>query len=129
MNKDLFTTYLLHIHLSQGKTISIGKLGRFYFKKGNYIYVGSAKTNFIKRIARHMGKRKKRFWHIDYLLQYAKIKGISICKIPEEKLAKILSKKIAIPVKGFGSSDTKAKSHLFYHCIDNFNLMAIIYHD
>ncbi|MGB3477527.1 MAG: GIY-YIG nuclease family protein [bacterium] len=106
-------TYLLQIYLGKPKTIKIGKLGRFYFKRGNYVYAGSAKTNMAKRVARHLRKKKKKFWHIDYLLQYAEVKKVLMSNLSEEKLASLLSKKLAIPVKGFGSSDKKNKSHLF----------------
>jgi len=110
----LAITYLLQIYLGRPKTIKIGKLGRFYFKNGYYLYVGSAKTNMSKRIARHLRKKKKKFWHIDYLLQYAEVKKVLMSNLSEEKLASLLSKKLAMPVKGFGSSDKKSKAHLFY---------------
>lgn len=107
-------TYLLNIYLKKQKSIRIGKLGTFRFKKGNYVYVGSAKRNMAKRIARHLRKKKKKFWHIDYLLQYAEVKKVLMSNLSEEKLASLLSKKLAMPVKGFGSSDKKSKAHLFY---------------
>lgn len=107
-------TYLLHIYLSKPKYIKIGKLGTFTFKKSNYVYVGSAKKNMEKRIARHLRKKKKKFWHIDYLLDFARIKKVWTCHLPEEKVAEILSNELKIPVVGFGSSDTKSKSQLFY---------------
>lgn len=107
-------TYLLQIYLKKQKHIKIGKLGTFRFKKGNYVYVGSAKTNMTKRIARHLRKKKKKFWHIDYLLQYAEVKKVWTSDIIEEKMAALLSEKMEIPVIRFGSSDVKSKSHLFY---------------
>jgi len=111
----LAITYLLQIYLKKQKHIKIGKLGTFRFKKGNYAYVGSAKTNMTKRIARHLRKKKKKFWHIDYLLQYAEVKKVWTSDLTEEKMAALLSEKMEIPVIGFGSSDVKSKSHLFYY--------------
>ncbi len=76
--------------------------------------MGSAKKNMLKRIERHLRNKKKKFWHIDYLLHYAAAKRVWIGNFPEEKMAAILSKKMEIPVLGFGSSDKKSKAHLFY---------------
>ena len=119
------TTYLLHITLRKPRYIKIGKLGSFTFQKGNYIYVGSAKKNMEKRIARHFKRIKKKFWHIDYLLQYAKVKEVWLSNFSEEKLARILSEKLKIPVSGFGSSDKRSKSHLFYGKLDK-NLLNFL---
>jgi len=128
----LAITYFLCIYLKKARSIKIGKLGRFYFKKGNYIYVGSARKKLVKRIERHLTKKKKKFWHIDYLLQYANVNAVWMCNQPEERMANILSKKMAMPVLGFGSTDKKSKSHLFYGKIDkpfllkNFHLRNLL---
>lgn len=107
-------TYLLQIYLKKQKHIKIGKLGTFRFKKGNYVYVGSAKTNMTKRIARHLRKKKKKFWHIDYLLQYAEVQQVWTSNLPEKRIAELVSEKMTAPILGFGSSDVKSKSHLFF---------------
>jgi Uri superfamily endonuclease len=119
------TTYLLIIRLEKSRRIRIGRLGRFTFEKGDYCYVGSAKRNLVLRIERHLRKKKKKFWHIDYLLQYAIVKKIWISDGTEEELAGILSKKLEIPVLGFGSSDKKSRSHLFYGRITRFDPYGI----
>ena len=111
---DLAITYLLNIYLEKQKCIRVGKLGTFRFKNGYYIYIGSAKTNMAKRIARHLRKKKKKFWHIDYLLQYAEVKKVWTSDLPEERIAKLLAEKMTAPVLGFGASDKKSKAHLFY---------------
>jgi len=110
----LAITYLLQIYLKKQKHIKIGKLGTFRFKKGNYVYVGSAKTNMTKRIARHLRKKKKKFWHIDYLLQYAEVQQVWTSNLPEKRIAELVSEKMTAPILGFGSSDVKSKSHLFF---------------
>lgn len=111
---DLAITYLLDIYLEKQKCIRVGKLGTFRFKNGYYIYIGSAKRNMAKRIARHLRKKKKKFWHIDYLLQYAEVKKVWTSDIPEEKIAELLAEKMTALVLGFGASDKKSKTHLFY---------------
>ena len=114
-NTNVPTTYLLHLYLKNPKRITIGRLGKFSFKKGHYIYVGSAKKNMEKRILRHLRKKKKKFWHIDYLLHYTDVKKVWTSNLAEEKMAALLAEKMEIPVLGFGSSDKKSKSHLFFN--------------
>lgn len=107
-------TYLLFIVNKENKIISIGSLGKVYFKKGYYIYVGSAKNNLCKRIKRHLSKDKKIFWHIDYFLKNAKIEKVFVGRKKECDISKILLKYSKAYVEGFGSSDCKCVSHLFY---------------
>jgi Uri superfamily endonuclease len=108
-------SYILSLYLDRKREIEIGRLGKFLFKRGNYLYVGSAKRNIEKRIERHLKTRKKIFWHIDYLLQYAKVREIWVSEKEESNIARILESLLEIPVAGFGSSDKRHdKSHLFY---------------
>jgi Uri superfamily endonuclease len=109
--------YLLLIRVSRNLTIRIGSLGKINFDKGLYAYVGSAQKNLEKRLKRHLLKTKKKFWHIDYLLNNKFTKIIKLLyknsgKNEECKIANKLSKtEIAIP--NFGSSDCNCRSHLF----------------
>ena len=108
-------TYILFIYLDKKQDIAIGRLGDFHFSKGSYTYVGSGKKNLNKRIERHLRKRKKIFWHIDYLLQYADVKEVFVSKKEESEVARILETELEIPVYGFGSTDKiRDKSHLFF---------------
>ena len=108
--------YILLIKLDKDLSIDIGKLGNIDFKKGFYVYVGSAMNNLEPRIERHLIKEKKFHWHIDYLLEKAKIINV-YCKegnIREEcKIAKTLNQHISF-IPNFGCSDCLCKSHLFY---------------
>ena len=109
-------SYLLLLELENDKTIPIGKLGEITFNKGFYIYVGSALNGLEQRIKRHLRENKKIHWHIDYLLQYAKIINVFYKEnnIREEcHIAKKLDKKL-LPTPSFGCSDCICKSHLFY---------------
>jgi Uri superfamily endonuclease len=56
-----FDHYLntIYLVLDENQIISVGKLGVLPFKKGVYIYVGSAKRNIKQRINRHIKIRKK----------------------------------------------------------------------
>lgn len=107
-------TYILKISLDKTRKIQIGKLGTFSFSNGVYWYVGSAKKNLMQRIARHQRKKKKLHWHIDYLLEHARITSIWYTDISEETLATMFARRLQIPVTGFGASDKKTKAHLFF---------------
>ncbi len=65
-----------------------------------------------KRLERHLRTEKKLFWHIDYFLEKAHIRKIYIAE--GEKECKVAQKMNLPGVKGFGCSDCKCPSHLFY---------------
>ena len=109
-------SYQLLIKVTKDIDLKVGKLGRFIFPVGSYVYTGSAKTNIDKRIERHLSKEKKLHWHIDYLLNNDAVKIIDIKK--SEMIECSLNKKTngTIIIKGFGSTDCNldCKSHLKY---------------
>ena len=72
--------YQLLIFLPKTTSIAIGKKGKFKLPKGYYIYTGSAKNGLKARVERHLHKEKKRYWHIDYLLDYAKVLQVFLFK-------------------------------------------------
>ena len=51
-------SYQLFIKVNKDIDLKVGKLGRFIFPIGSYVYTGSAKTNLDKRIERHLSKKK-----------------------------------------------------------------------
>jgi Uri superfamily endonuclease len=108
--------YVLWIILERRIKRSIGKLGPICFKKGNYFYVGSAEKNFDSRIRRHISKKKKKFWHIDHLLSCAQATIHKVCSGSKSECA--LSRFFLLNgfeyVRGFGCSDCKCVSHLFF---------------
>lgn len=111
-------TYLLLLQLSRSMTIRVGALGKLFFNKGNYLYVGSAlgRGGLRARISRHINTRRKLFWHIDYLLQYAKVLAVYLIESKEKlecKIAKELTARGIQFVSKFGSSDCNCRSHLF----------------
>ncbi len=129
-------SYILLIELPEEETITIGSLKDVRFHRGHYAYVGSAMGGFKSRLNRHLRVNKKNRWHIDYLLQKASINNITICQTKDTvecTIAQALSSQFdAIP--GFGSSDCKCRSHLFFategeqmksKIISNINLLGI----
>ena len=111
-------SYQLHINIKNNIEIQIGKLGKFTFPMGNYIYTGSAKKNINERIKRHQSKSadKKLHWHIDFLLNDKNAKITEVHKFEKEEC--ILNQETCgeIIIAGFGSFDckNKCKSHLKY---------------
>ena len=107
-------TYQLYIKLDKTIKLQIGKLGKFTFPKGDYIYTGSAKKNINTRIKRHFSKNKKNYWHIDYLLENKHVKILKFLKSTFSECILNQSNIGEILIKGFGSSDCKqnCKSHL-----------------
>ncbi len=111
--------YQLLIHLPKETSIVVGKKGKFKFPKGYYIYTGSAKNGLKARVERHLRKKKKHFWHIDYLLDYASVKLVFF--IPDERLNECsLSRKTlrkigaTVIAPRFGASDCNCSTHLVY---------------
>jgi Uri superfamily endonuclease len=117
MAETLKGIYVLEIRLDKDIRVNVGALGEVYFKKGMYVYVGSAQNNLEKRVQRHLRKEKTLFWHIDYLLrnEHAKISNVFFKpakKTGECTVAKELVKNGEL-VAGFGCSDCICISHLF----------------
>ncbi len=108
--------YILLMELPKTGRIRTGSLGTLEFPGGLYAYAGSAQGGLEKRIERHRRKGKKLFWHIDYLLEKAKILDIYAKEAPKSQecgTAKALARGFK-PVPGFGCSDCRCKSHLFF---------------
>jgi len=108
--------YLLLLQLDESQQISIGRLGVQHFSKGFYTYVGSALNSFESRVSRHLSNDKKHFWHIDYLLDNARV--FEVVLIPTEEnlectLATALKEKL-LCISCFGSSDCHCPGHLFF---------------
>ena len=108
-------TYILLMILDKNHFIQIGKQGIYEFRKGWYVYIGSALNNLESRIERHKRLEKKFHWHIDYLLKYAQMKKVFIQQGTTKQECHIASlfaiKFDAIP--SFGSSDCSCRSHLY----------------
>ncbi len=127
-------TYLLLVKMGSEKTLTAGRLNPARFKQGYYVYVGSAMSSLSKRVARHIRKRKRKRWHIDYLVNEAD----AVTAIPiissvylECELADRLQEIAARPVQGFGSSDCSCRAHLFYvaeNPLHNLRFIDLIQH-
>ena len=133
-------TYCLIIKLNKNSIIKVGKLGEMDFKKGYYVYVGSALNSIDSRVRRHLSKEKKLFWHIDYLLNSpnATVKEVILERSPKKwecDVAVEISNK-GVSTNRFGCSDCKCSSHLFYFeskkaaedvCLDSFKKLKLAF--
>jgi Uri superfamily endonuclease len=113
---DSLVTYQLHIVLARSQWIGIGRLGRFQFPAGRYLYTGSARRNLIARVRRHLAKQKTLRWHIDYLLAkpQARVTAVELFAQGECHCNQQVKGEHIVP--GFGASDCRAGcgSHLKY---------------
>ncbi|MBF0194710.1 MAG: GIY-YIG nuclease family protein [Magnetococcales bacterium] len=112
-------TYALLIKYTKSQHVKVGAKGYIDIKAGSYLYIGSAKKSWEKRVGRHLKKEKKLRWHIDYLLS---TKSTSIEEVwinqnsCECETAKAIAdlKNSAVVAKKIGSSDCRCPTHFFY---------------
>jgi Uri superfamily endonuclease len=108
-------TYQLRIRIARAKRITVGRLGRFLFPAGKYVYTGSAKRNLDARIRRHLllGSQKRMHWHIDYLLADPAVQIVRVTRSSAEECRLNQRTRGVVVVPGFGSSDCRrCGSHL-----------------
>lgn len=109
-------SYLVVLQLCEDKRINVGSLGTILFKKGFYVYVGSAMVNLAARIERHTRVRKNFHWHIDSLRNVAHLVRTLVIRSSDRlecEIAGSLSTVAGWWVPGFGSSDCTCPTHLF----------------
>jgi sugar fermentation stimulation protein A len=110
-------SYILVLRLDTEKAVATGRLGELSFRRGYYLYVGSARRGLTARIARHTRFRKKLHWHFDYLRQAADglvALPIRSSRRDECSIAGGLSNTFHDGPRGFGSSDCRCRTHLFF---------------
>ena len=134
--------YTLIISLAVPVCVRISDLGMFSFEKGYYAYTGSAigegAVGLRLRVARHLRKKKTKYWHIDYLLasQEARITAVVTCSTLANKECRI-TKSIqsmegaSVPVHSFGASDCRqgCRSHLVYCGLDDILGKIVAVHE
>jgi sugar fermentation stimulation protein A len=109
-------SYLLVLELKRNRNIDVGKLGKVSFRRGFYIYVGSAMAHLSKRMERHRHLRKQHHWHIDELravADYHTALAIRSLTRLECEIAKALLEISEWVIPGFGCTDCSCDTHLF----------------
>lgn len=112
-------TYLLVVKATSNTRIAVGRLEDTEFKRGLYLYIGSAKRGLDKRIARHLIKQKKLYWHIDYILSSEQISVLEVWTKEANEECAIAHMVSNIPEteivrNGIGSSDCKCFTHFYF---------------
>lgn len=117
---------------NQGVTLRVGALGEVAFREGWHLYVGSAQGpgGLEARVGRHIdlaaARDRRPRWHVDRLLlsDAFALRG-AVCGVTDEDLECRLAAAIGgDSVEGFGCSDCKCFSHLFYRSHEPFTEIA-----
>jgi|Deesub1362B_J571_1020462.scaffolds.fasta_scaffold00061_2 sugar fermentation stimulation protein A len=110
-------SYILLIRVDNSKRIRVGSIGSIHFRRGYYLYVGSAMGSLSTRINRHLRKKKPLRWHIDYLVKeadYIKALPIRMLEPLECLISEAIRETADDSIKGFGTSDCRCESHLYW---------------
>jgi Uri superfamily endonuclease len=134
-------SYFLLIYNKKTAHVKFGKKHMNKFPQGFYIYVGSAmgesNTSIRHRLTRYIkiadNTQSENFhWHIDYFLRspLTSIKMIMILPnsvVKEEcSLSELIQEYSDDNINGFGCSDCKCKSHLYYFNPENSFILSIM---
>ncbi len=126
-------SYALILELPQAVDLTVGRLGRFTFPAGVYLYLGSAHGpgGLRARLGRHLRGEGKPRWHIDVLRAVAGVRGYEFSvergalAPPQEcrwsqRLAALPGSKVIAP--GFGARDCRwgCAAHLIYRPRDSW---------
>jgi len=111
-------SYVLLLRNNGTRRIRVGRLGVLLFSRGFYAYFGSmfGPGGLEARVKRHLGRRKKKHWHIDYILDHMRVSTVYVLlgKDLESRLSRMAVMRYCY-VKGFGCSDKRGdRSHLIY---------------
>ncbi len=111
--------YCLFLEVPEDVDLQVGRLGRFRFPRGRYVYAGSALGGVDARVRRHLRKGKALRWHIDYLLRVATVQAV--LRVASSTRVECHLNRLALRVPsativapGFGASDCACSSHLTY---------------
>lgn len=125
MTTDCPGTYALVLNLLHPVAdICIGRLGRFHFPAGWYVYVGSARGagGLAARLAHHLRPLESLHWHIDYLRAYASPVEIWYATGAQRRECAWARALLGfpgafIPVPRFGASDCRCLTHLIHFAL------------
>ena len=113
-------TYVLILRNELTATVEVGRWGQLEIVPGYFTYVGSAlgPGGLLARVSRHCRPGKKMHWHIDYLRKHAAPVAVwyshAADRLEHRWAACVAEMPGMIAVKGFGASDCRCDSHLFF---------------
>ena len=113
-------SYALVFKILINRHLTVGKLGAADFKRGFYVYFGSARGSggLVARIRRHLQDKQRLHWHIDYLTQAAPVHEFWYTLDPESRehaWARLCRGRPGweTAFRRFGASDCDCPAHLF----------------
>lgn len=107
--------YILILTVAHWRKLEVGSLGTICIAEGGYAYVGSAMNGLDARLRRYLRPERARRWHIDHLLDCARLLDIVVASC-EKSVECEVSRSLMLEwpvVPGFGSSDCRCLGHLF----------------
>jgi Uri superfamily endonuclease len=112
-------TYVLVLRLAGPVRLEVGRLGTFDLSAGFYAYVGSAfgPGGLAARVAHHLRVAERPRWHVDHLRRVAEPVAVwhtTDLRRLEHEWAAELAKRLTPSVPGFGASDCRCPTHLFF---------------
>ena len=110
-------TYILVVEMREAREVAVGRLGRWVFPAGWYLYVGSALGGLAGRVGRHLRREKRLHWHIDYLLAHGTVQEVWYRVGAERRECALAQRLAALPgaeryPPRFGASDCRCPGHL-----------------
>lgn len=107
-------SYALHLRLDRPAAVEVGRLGRFDFPSGDYLYLGSARGpgGLRARLRHHLRVPARLHWHIDALTPLARITGIWYSQGPVDLECLWSQAVYSLPLAvcaspGFGAADCR----------------------
>ena len=122
MDSGIIGTYVLALWLAETQRLSVGRLGRFEFPAGWYLYVGSALgpgglPARLARHQRHLSAGKRPHWHVDYVREQAAWGG-AWARVSAQRAECAWATTLhwlleaTIVARGLGASDCRCPAHL-----------------
>jgi Uri superfamily endonuclease len=130
--------YALLIALDCSSEIIIGRLGKFRFPAGFYLYVGSAlgPGGLARRVARHLRAEKRLHWHVDYLLDARCARVVEVWTAESATRRECDWARAAMQLPGatiiaprLGASDCQCAAHLSFTTAPNWAAFAALVGD
>lgn len=104
--------YQLWLRLPANLRVTVGRLGRFTFPAGVYIYSGRASRGLKARVSRHANGGEHKHWHIDHLLVHPRVRleRVVLASLDPQMecvVNQALGREATCVAPGFGASDCK----------------------
>ncbi|MCC6024861.1 MAG: GIY-YIG nuclease family protein [Desulfurococcaceae archaeon] len=121
----MWNCYVLAVESRETCSVSLGERP-VVLGPGVYFYVGSARGpgGALARVARHLSRTKRVWWHIDRLLACPGINVRAVYLLRAERCdcefeVSSALRRVLLGIPGFGASDKKRDYSHLYECSDD----------